>query len=313
MVAELNRSAQRLSRLLMLMATLSETPRPLTARELRAAIDNYGESDEAFKKNFARDKKELRELGIEIDVIELHDLDPPEPGYRIARSNYALRDPGLDPDETAALQLAVSLVRVGGADDYGLWKLGLARGGADADAGTGAELPGDPRLAVLFGAVAERRVATFGYRGERRVVEPHRLHYARGRWYLDAHDRDRGEERQFRLDRIEGVPEVGPDHAFPPPTPDALAGVPDPWAIPEAEPVLARIAVDEPHAGLARAVLGEAAVVAAESDDDRVTFELEVSHLDGFRSFVLGFLEHAEVQSPPSLRADLVAWLEALA
>jgi predicted DNA-binding transcriptional regulator YafY len=158
--------------------------------------------------------------------------------------------------------------------------------------------------------VAERRVATFTYRGEERVVEPHRLHYARGRWYLDAHDRRRGDERQFRLDRIDDVPAVGPDRVFDPPTPDALAGVPDPWAIPDVEPVVARIAVDAAQAGVAQAVLGDAAVV--EADDDRVVFELEVSHVDGFRSFVVGFLEHAEVLSPPSLRAAVVDWLEAL-
>lgn len=311
-MADLNRSAQRLSRLLVLMATLSETARPLTARELREAIEGYGDTDEAFRANFARDKRELRDLGIEIDVVELADVDPPEQGYRIARSNYALRDPGLDPEETAALQLAVSLVRLGGGDD-GLWKLGLAPTVADADAGDiGAEVPGDPKLAVLFGAVAERRVATFGYRGEARTVEPHRLHYARGRWYLDAHDRGRGGERQFRLDRIDDVPTVGSDRAFEPPTPDALAGVPDPWAIPDVTPVVARLAVDEPQAGLARAVLGEGAVVADESDDQRVVFELEVSHVDGFRSFMLGFLEHAEVLSPPSLRDAVAEWLEAL-
>lgn len=321
---ELTRSAQRLSRLLVLMSTLSETPRPLTARELRDAIEGYaddGDSQETFRANFNRDKRELRELGIEIDVIELTDVDPPEVGYRISRDNYALRDPGLDPEETAALQLAVSLVRVGGGDD-GLWKVGAATsaggtagsaagrgaGGGSAPGVGGAELPGDPRLGVLFEAVAERRVTTFGYRGERRRVDPYRLHFARGRWYLVARDRDKDEERQFRLDRIDDVPEVGPPWGFEAPSAEVLARVPDPWRIPEAPPVTARVAIDGPQAGLARAVLGDGAVV--EEGDDRVVFELEVSHVDGFRSFVLGFLDHAEVLSPPELRAEIVAWLE---
>lgn len=304
---ELNRSAQRLSRLLVLMSTLSETPRPLTARELRDAIDGYGESDDAFRANFARDKRELRELGIEIDVVDLTDTDPPEAGYRISRSNYALRDPGLDPDETAALQLAVSLVRLGGGDD-GLWKLGMApaEGGTEAP---GAELPGDPGLAVLFGAVAERRVTTFTYRGSARTVDPYRLHFARGRWYLLARDRDKDEERQYRLDRIEGIPEVRGPAGFDPPSAELLGRVPDPWSIPDAPPVTARVAIDDAQAGLARAVLGDAAVVG--DGGGRVVFELDVTHVDGFRSFVLGFLEHAEVLSPPELRAEVVEWLEA--
>ena len=307
----LNRSALRLSRLLTLLSTLSETTRPLTARELREKLEGYSDSDQAFHANFSRDKRELRELGVEIEVVELDGTDPPEVGYRVSRSNYALRDPGLEPDEAAALQLAVSLVRlegtVGGEE---LWKIGGSAGPAPDEAGR-AELPGDPKLAALFAAVAERRVTTFEYRGEQREVEPHRLQFAKGRWYLLAGDRAKGEERAFRLDRIDGVPQTGPARAFVAPPPEALSSVPDPWQLTDSEPVRARVAVDGPQAAVARRMLGEAAVV--DDDDRRTVFELEVTHVDGFRSFVLGFLEHAEVLEPPALRADLVAWLEATA
>jgi len=34
-----------------------------------------------------------------------------------------------------------------------------------------------------------------------------------------------------------------------------------------------------------------------------------VNNRDGFRSFVLGFLDHAEVLAPAVLRDDLVAYL----
>jgi predicted DNA-binding transcriptional regulator YafY len=40
---------------------------------------------------------------------------------------------------------------------------------------------------------------------------------------------------------------------------------------------------------------------------------MSVVNLDGLRSFVLGFLEHAEVLSPPEARAAMVTWLEAIA
>jgi proteasome accessory factor B len=307
----LNRSALRLSRLLTLLSTLSETSRPLTARELREKLEGYSDSDQAFHANFSRDKRELRELGVEIDVVELDGTDPPEVGYRINGSNYALRDPGLEPDEAAALQLAVSLVRLEGtAGGEDLWKIGGAPGPGTADPG-GADLPGDPKLGVLFGAVAERRVTTFGYRGERREVEPHRLQFARGRWYLIARDRSREDERAFRLDRIDDVPDVGPTHGFEAPPADALASVPDPWQLADAEPVRARVAVDGPQVAVARRMLGDAAVV--EEGEDRCVFELDVTHAEGFRSFVLGFLEHAEVLQPASLRADVRVWLEALA
>jgi proteasome accessory factor B len=316
-VAEgLSPSAARLTRLLTLVSTLTETSQPLTARELRERIDAYGGedvSDVAFRAMFERDKKELRALGIDVDVVELDNVHPPETGYRIARSNYALRDPGLTPHEAAAVQLALSLVRLEGLDDGGdgggvpdLWKLGAPA--ADHDGGPVTAIPGDPTLTVLFEALRERRVATFGYRGERRTVEPLRLQFARGRWYLTGRDVDRGEGRLFRLDRFDDVPAVGPPDRVEPAGPGELAGVPEPWRLSDGDAVTVRIAVDGPQAGLARRILGEDSVVAA--SDDRVELRFEVTHLDGFRSFLLGFLEHAEVLEPPEVREDVRRWLE---
>jgi hypothetical protein len=39
---------------------------------------------------------------------------------------------------------------------------------------------------------------------------------------------------------------------------------------------------------------------------------LTVTNRFAFRTFALGLLEHAEVLSPADVRADLVAWLEAV-
>ena len=43
--------------------------------------------------------------------------------------------------------------------------------------------------------------------------------------------------------------------------------------------------------------------------DGSVVVELPVTNRAAFRSFVLSFLEHAEILDPPELRDDLVAWL----
>jgi predicted DNA-binding transcriptional regulator YafY len=228
----------------------------------------------------------------------------------VPRSARALRVPDLDADEAAALHLAASLVRLGGAEGTaGLWKVGAAAG---PEGERLAALPAHPQLGPLFDAVAHRRTATFGYRGERRVVDPYRLDLSRGRWYLLAGDHDRGAPRWFRLDRMDGSPKLGPPGGFEQPDDDVAGSVPDPWSLPVDEPVRARVAVDAVAAPVARAMLGEEAV-AQEADDGAVVVEFEVSHRDGFRSFVLGFLEHAEVLGPPDLRADVVAWLEAIA
>lgn len=301
-------SAQRLSRLLNLYALLTETNRPLTARQIREQVDaDYGPNDVAFRRNFERDKDELRALGIDIRVEEVIEGDVPELGYRVPRSARALRVPDLAADEAAALQLAVSLVRIEGADGASaLWKVGAA--GAPEGAGIAA-LPTHSQLGPLFNAVAERRTARFAYRGEPRTVDPYRLDFARGRWYLLAFDHDRDAERWFRLDRMDGAPVLGPPAAYEHPDTGAPGSVPDPWSMPVDDPLVARVGFDAVAGPVARSLLGDGVVV-EESDDGGIVVELQVTHRDGFRSFVLGFLDHAEVLSPPELRAHVVEWLE---
>jgi predicted DNA-binding transcriptional regulator YafY len=53
--------------------------------------------------------------------------------------------------------------------------------------------------------------------------------------------------------------------------------------------------------------------IVEEREDGSVVLELAVTNLDGFRTFVLGFLEHAEVLGPNAVRADIVRWLEFVA
>jgi predicted DNA-binding transcriptional regulator YafY len=45
--------------------------------------------------------------------------------------------------------------------------------------------------------------------------------------------------------------------------------------------------------------------------DGSVVLAVHVTNRPAFRSFVLGFLDHAEVLGPPDLRDDMVSWLEA--
>src|SRR5206468_2137117 len=112
--------------------------------------------------------------------------DSPE-GYRIPKSAYYLPDPGLEPDELAALHLAATAVRLPGTrGDEALWKLGgvPAASGQPAVPALRTELPGSEHLVAMFGAVSERRPVTFTYRGVERTVDPYRLSFRTGHWYL---------------------------------------------------------------------------------------------------------------------------------
>lgn len=303
----------KLERLLNLIAALLETPRALSSDEIHRRVPGYpDETGPSYRRAFERDKDDLREMGIPLLVENVPGTDPPVLGYRIRRGDYYLRDPGLDPDELAALNLAATAVRMDGAHGLGgLWKLGGATGdGANDQLPTIGEIPTDPNLAVVFQAVADRRQLSFDYRGERRLVDPYRLDFQLGRWYVSGYDHLRSDERNFRLDRIEGPVEPGAAGTFDRPATSVPGLELAAWQLGEGEPVVADLLVDADQAALARHELGTG-TVAEERPDGSVVFAVPVTNRSGFRAFVLGFLDHAEVLGPPDLRAEMVEWLQA--
>jgi proteasome accessory factor B len=311
-------TVDKAERLLNLVSTLLSTTRPLTAEELRARVPGYPEAKLSFRRSFERDKDDLREMGVPL-VLELIDgVDPPAEGYRIDRSRYYLTDPGLEPDELAALHLALNAVRLDGVDaGDGLWRLGgvvdpTDPGAGDADAATVASLPADPNLAALFQACAEQRRATFTYNDEARRIDPHRVGFQRGHWYLAGYDHERDGIRNFRLDRIADVVQLGPPHAFGRQATGASGLPADPWLMGEGPEVVARLLVDAEQVPWATSQLGDAAAVERRPDGGAV-FDVVVTNWPAFRSFVIGFLDHAELLAPAAQRDEMEAWLAARA
>ncbi len=304
-------SAAKLERLLNLTALLLDTPRPITAEAIQEQLEVYPREQASFRRAFERDKDELRSMGIPLRVERVPGVLPEVDGYRIPRDEYALRDPGLTTEELAALHLAASAVQVEGLPvTEGLLKLG----GLVTDPGGGdlgvhvAPLPADPNLATLFGAVASRTSVTLTYHGEERVIDPYRLEFQRGRWYLTGYDHLRDEERNYRLDRIEGSVGLTDGPAFEPPATTVPGRALVAWELGAEDPVRAVVRVDGPQARWVVQHVGPDHVLADE--DHAVVVELPVTNRAAFRSFVLSFLEHAEVVEPPELRADVQAWLE---
>lgn len=302
---------EKLERLLNLTAALLETVRPLTAEEVRSRVPGYPEGDVAFRRQFERDKEDLRAMGVPLRLDEIPLTDPPQDGYRIRKQDYQLRDPGLEPDELAALHLASSMVRLDGiAGDEAFWKLGGGNVGNTALARAEASLPAPDFLPLLFEAIAERRPTAFEYAGQARVVEPVGLHFERGHWYLRAHDRVRDAPRSFRLDRIEGELRVDDRTRFTARAPQEGSTMQG-WRIGAEEPIRARVRVAEHLATWATRELGPDTIT--EEPDGSIILELDVVNTAAFRSFVLGFLEHAEVLQPASLREELIEWLRSIA
>jgi proteasome accessory factor B len=301
-------SSPKLERLLNLTALLLDASRPLPASEIQEQLE-YPEDKVAFRRAFERDKEELRAMGIPLRVEPVPGTLPEVDGYRIPREEYALRDPGLTTEELAALHLAASAVQVEGLPaTEGLLKLGglVTEGARDLGVHV-APLPADPNLPRLFGAVAGRHPVRFRYRDEERTVDPYRLEFQRGRWYLTGFDHLREEERNYRLDRIEDEVAVADGPTFDPPTTNVPGQARGTWELGAEPPVRARVRIDGPAASWAVQHVGPDHVV--EEAGGAVVVELPVTNRAAFRSFVLSFLEHAEILEPPELRDDLVAWL----
>lgn len=222
----------KVERLVNLVIALLSTRGYITAEKIRSSVAGYADSPsaEAFSRMFERDKNELRDLGIPLEVGRVSQLDPTE-GYRINRDAYALPPVELTPDEAAAVAVATQLwesPELITATQGALLKLRAAGvevdpldEGAPVAIASPAGVPGlrgsEEILGILLSAIDSRQAVQFPHRPSRaepfttRTVEPWGVVTEKGRWYLVGHDRDRDATRTFRLSRIGAeVTPIGP-------------------------------------------------------------------------------------------------------
>lgn len=296
----------KLERLLKLLAVLLDTAQPLSAEDLRRRIGGYPDSDATFRRTFERDKDDLRSMGVTIRVGAVPGTEPPLDGYIVDQDEYAGQDPGLTPDELAALHLAAALVRADDLGDDAFWKLG-GSGEVDSNqSGSMGAISITKEAGVLHSAIAERRVASFTYLGVERELEPARMSFTRGQWYVSGHDRTRAAERVFRVDRIVGKVTLGAANGYtrqPARGPEVIRT----WELGDEEPVNARVRIDSEVALWARVHLRADEI--DQLDDGSVIVQARVSNTDAFRDWVLTFLDNAEVLEPPELRKMITDWL----
>lgn len=291
----------RLERLVNLVVALLDARRPLTFEEIRRGLHAYRHDDpESARRQFERDKAELRALGIPIETVEWEGRD----AYRVDRRQALLRPVALTTEEVAALLLAVDLsghpvARVAAV------KLSAVAPTADVDASPApARLDLDEEaLEVIATAATERRRLRFTYRDARgnrseRRVDPYRLALRRGRWYLLGYDHDRGDLRLFRIDRIDPTarPEGPPEAFTPPPDVDVEAHLE-----PVVAPVDVRLLLDAEVAWEARTRGAEEIGV---RPDGRVEVLLRQVPPTRTLAWVLGLGARAEVLEPAELRAQ---------
>lgn len=202
-------------RLMNVLFTLMSTQQFLTRAQIKDALDDYRTlSDQAFERKFERDKEDLRELGVPIEMGSHDPLGPPE-GYRINRSAIELPHIEVTPEESAVIGLAGTVwqnTAMSRSVTTAIAKLKSVGIGVD----TSTLVPASTQIFVdeedfdtFVDAAHRRREVTFDYSDVRgaisaRRVQPWGLLSWRGHWYVGGQDVDRGEPRLFRLSRILG-------------------------------------------------------------------------------------------------------------
>ena len=329
-------ATSKVERLVNLVIALLSTRGFITADKIRSSVAGYSDSPsaEAFSRMFERDKNELRDLGIPLEVGRVSVLDPTE-GYRINRDAYALPPVELTPDEATAVAVATQLwesPELITATQGALLKLRAAgvdvdpleTGAAPLAIASPAGVPGlrgsEGVLGILLSAIDSRQAVQFPHRPSRaepytkRTVEPWGVITERGRWYLVGHDRDRDDTRVFRLSRIGAdVTAVGPRGAITVPDNVDLRRivaqtVSEVRAAPSGGP--AHVWVAE---GRATALRRDGRSVAARqlAGRDGEVIELDIASVDRLARDIAGYGADAVVLEPESLREDVLARLRA--
>ncbi len=312
-----------------LVIALLSTRQFLTAERIRDSVAGYEESasDEAFSRMFERDKNELRDLGIPLEVGQVSRYSTVE-GYRINRDAYELPDIGLSDEEAAAVAVAVQMwesPELAAAAEGALLKLRAAGVHVETDSAV-ASVPAvpartrgsEPVLGKLLAAIDEGRAVRFEHRGAvnapylMRDVEPWGVVTHHGRWYLVGHDRDRDAVRSFRLSRIgDDITAYGPVNTVHKPEGLDLRSIVD--RVTSGAPVsgAATVWVAEGRGREIRRlgrVLGERSVAGRAG----VEVEIPIRSRDWLARLITGLGPDAVVIAPEELRADVVARLRSV-
>lgn len=306
--------ADRVERLTNLLALLLETRTPLSLTQIAdELVGQYPDKAGARRGAFERDKAALRDIGVPIEQEIVAGTDQAgQTRYWIDRDRYELQGLELDPDETRALQVAMAATRPGSSSGQeAMWKIG--GGVLDRGAAVAAVVPDAAALPALREAVSGGISVRFRYRDVDRRVDPWGVLLRSGFWYLVGHDHERDARRTYRIDRIDGeVTLADPATVSRPDDFDPRDAVPDDPKLIGAtgEVTEATVRIDAGRAAAVLRELGDDRLV-ERHDDGAVVVRVPCANLAAFRSWVLGFVDQAEVLGPVDVRADVIGWLEA--
>jgi proteasome accessory factor B len=273
-------------------------------------VAGYTGSPETMERMFERDKDELRELGIEIEVGGLDPLFEDDQGYLIRSESFQLDSNQFENEELLYLTMAVNLWHdsaLQANSKAALLKIQSLSGPIESNS---VNLPvirdaeNSKTLATAFESVEKRFVLNFQYKGSERSVQPYGLYTQDGFWYLVANEADA--IKSFKLQRIEGeLKKVGKESSFTKPSEFDLATFLTSTRSAKKEIAVLRVRKNQGHALRSKYAV-------TEIDDEWDQMNLEYGFDQEIIQTILWYGSNVLVEKPAKLRTDIKSRLKEL-
>lgn len=306
--------SRKSERLVNLTIALLGTKRWLTKTQIFLAVDGYEGEPDAKERMFERDKDDLRNLGIVIEVGSFDPLFDDEVGYRIRPDSYSTDIKEISSRELSLINLATSIWQGAVLDSSALSALiKLKSLGIESDLDSIPAISptiniSDENFVAIVDAISERRTISFTYLApdlsqQERVLEPFGAGTKGGYWYVAGRDLDKKEIRLFRLDRIDSqVVKQGKASFFEIPQDFAMSAL-------LASPLKSEIATLKLRRGKAHRILNMSRII--EEGDDWIVVEYPFRHQAELLADALWHLDDIEIIEPLSARQEIITRLTA--
>ena len=199
-------SDQKTERLINLTLALLSSKRYLTKSEIFKNVAGYSGSAETMERMFERDKDDLRNLGVRIEVRALDPLFEDDQGYLIDSKTFQINPNDFSKEEILLLTMAANLWH-GSALQHdskaALLKIQSLDGLVATNTVTSPvveDSEDSKKLLLIFDAVERFVSLEFEYKGTVRQVKPYGIYTRRGFWYLAAQEND--VVKSFKVIRI---------------------------------------------------------------------------------------------------------------
>lgn len=307
------RRVDPLERVLNLFTLLHRSTRPLSREQIVAEMARgmtpYPEVDDAQRQLFGSDKNTIvRDLGIQVRQTVAQGDEAGQTKYWISEQDMCVPELDLTNDELSVLSLALASIHhsVPEASEAMMKLEGMnpQRSAVDFNVQV-------PLIVVRLTEMIQRRqIAHLVINGASVVVDPSRLLFDKGTWYLIA-----VVDGEKRLRAIKCA-HIGPDFSIvdgeASSTKKNLSNRELRKLVHNVEDddVEAQVLVDGHVAGIS---WWDSRVRETEAlPDGKLRITVQVDDPARLRGWVLGFGTHAVIESPTSLRDDFVKWLEQL-